>query len=226
MNKKLTTIYLVRHGESEANARAAKGEDGNAAIMFDAQDGAPLTEKGKDQANILSKEFKGIHFDALFSSDLIRAKNTAEAVALERKLAVQASGLIRERELSRYVNKLNKTKDQVRLEMQKELAVLDEKDKLAYKHTDAMESVEEAAIRLMTFLREIALAYSGKTVLVANHGNLIRCTLTKLGWASFDELPDGAVDNTGYVLLESDGVDFSIKETYGIHKKENTKRIW
>lgn len=222
----LTKIYLVRHGESEANARAAKGEDGNTAVMFDAQDGAPLTEKGKKQAENLAKELQNVHFDAIFSSDLIRAKNTAEAVAIERKLAVQATGLIRERELSRYANKINKTKKQIRLEMQKELEALDEKDKLAYKHSPVMESAEESAIRLITFLREIAIAYSGKTVLVANHGNLIRSTLTKLGWASFDELPHESLENTGYVVLESDGTDFFIKETHGIHKQEHGKRIW
>jgi broad specificity phosphatase PhoE len=222
----LTKIYLVRHGESEANARAAKGEDGNAAVMFDAQDGAPLTEKGKKQAENLAIELRDIHFDAMFSSDLIRAKTTAEAVAMERNLTVQTTGLIRERELSRYAHKISKPKNQIRLEMQQELEALDEREKLAYKHSPEMESAEEAATRLITFLREIAVAYSGKTVLVANHGNLIRSTLSKLGWASFDELPDGTVDNTGYVVLESDGVDFFIQETHGIHKQDNGKRIW
>lgn len=227
MSKRLTTIYLVRHGESEANALAEKNEEENTAILFDDIDGAPLTEKGKQQAKELAEQLKHIHFDAIFSSNLIRAKDTAGTVAIERKLAVQTSDLIRERELSRYINKLkNKTKTQVKQEMQKELELLDEQAKMIYKHSPVMESVEEAATRLITYLREIAVAYSGKTVLVVNHGNLIRNMLIKLGWAKFDELPDGAVNNTGYVVLESDGVDFFIKEIHGAHKRQNTIRIW
>lgn len=206
---------------------AEKDEEAHTHTHFDLKDGAPLTETGKKQAKALAQQLNGIHFDAFFSSNMIRAKNTAEAVALERKLAVQTSDLIRERELTRYMEKISrKSKTKIKEEMKVELERLDNLGKMHYKHTDEMESAEEAATRLLTFLREVALAYSGKTVLVANHGNLIRSTLTKLGWAPFDELPDGAIDNTGYVILESDGVDFFIKGTYGVHKQKNTKRIW
>lgn len=227
MSSNLTTIYLVRHGESEANVLVEKDEEAHTYMAFDDRDGAPLTAKGRQQAKTLAEKFKNIHFDAFFSSNMIRAKDTAEAVALERKLAVQTSDLIRERELSRYMKKINRvSKAEIKAEMQQELEALDDLGKMQYKHTNEMESVDEAATRLITFLREIAVAYSGKTVLVANHGNMIRSMLTKLGWASFDELPDGAVENTGYIVLESDGVDFFIKETHGIHKRYNTKRIW
>ncbi len=228
MNKDLTTIYLVRHGESEANVLAEKDEEVNTAIEFDDTEGAPLSPKGRVQIKELAEHLKDVHFDAFFSSSLIRANETAKAVAMERNLAVQASDLIRERELSRYMKALggSKQKSQIKREMQQELQALDDASKMQYKHSSVMESAEEAAVRQLTFLREIALAYSGKTILVASHGNLIRSALTKLGWATFDELPDGAVDNTGYVILECDGVDFFIKETHGVHKKDNTQRIW
>lgn len=227
MNNKLTTIYLVRHGESEANVLVERDEEAHTHTAFDDIDGAPLSVKGREQAKNLAEKLKNIHFDAFFSSNMIRAKHTAEAVALERQLAVQTSDLIRERELTRYMQKINRvSKAEMKAEMQKALEKLDDLGKMQYKHTELMESTDEAATRLMTFLREIAVAYQGKTVLVVNHGNMIRNTLTKLGWASFDELPDKAAENTGYVVLESDGVDFFIKETHGIHKRQNTKRIW
>ena len=61
-------VYIVRHGESQNN------KDGLWTGWYD----APLTEKGKEDAakarDILSKA----KFDKIYSSDLIRARNTAE----------------------------------------------------------------------------------------------------------------------------------------------------
>ena len=224
---KLTTIYLVRHGESEANLRADKGEQFSHVQEY-GEEGAPLTENGKNQTKELAKKMQQVHFDAFYSSDLVRARETAEAVALERKLAVQTTNLIRERSFFEYLNHhRNKKREQVEEEMREELSKLNEIGKFQYKHTPDMESAEEGAVRLITFLREIALAHRGQTILVANHGNLIRNILTHLGWATFDELAGTKnVENTGYVVLESDGVDFFIKETSGIQKSFGQRRVW
>lgn len=219
MSNTLTTIYLVRHGESEANA----GTSANEKHKF----GSPLTEKGKAQAKKLAKILREVHFDAVFSSDLTRAVQTAEIVKIERDLAVKTSDAIRERAMSIYLkNYPDKTREGWEKELQRALEKLDDKAKMAYKHTPAMESAEEAVSRLITFLREIAIAYQGKTVLVTNHGNLMRSLLTHLGWATYDELPHGAIQNTGYILLESDGIDFFIRDVHGIEKKKNAKRGW
>jgi 2,3-bisphosphoglycerate-dependent phosphoglycerate mutase len=220
MSSALTTIYLIRHGESEANI----GRQSNDSLEF----GTPLTENGRVQAGKLAEELEHVHFDAIFSSDLTRAVQTAEIVKLERAIAVQTKDSIRERAMSLYLPKYypKKSRHEWEAELQELLKDLDDKAKMAYKHTPEMESAEEGAIRLITFLREIAVAYAGKTVLVTNHGNLIRSLLTHLGWAKYDELPNGAVENTGYIVLESDGTDFFIKRTKGINKRINTKRGW
>lgn len=218
MNK-LTKIYLVRHGESESNALKGKKHDYEGL-------GTELTETGKKQAQILSKKLENIHFDAIFSSDMLRTKQTAEIVALEKKLAVETTDGIRENSFFRYVNSQGRPVEEIQAEMLSDLAKLDELGKMNYKHTPSVESPHEAATRLIIYLREIAVACLGKTVMVVAHGNLMRSLLPLLGYAKYDELPAGSIINTGYIILECDGVDFFVKETYGVEKKEGTFRTF
>lgn len=60
-------VYLVRHGESEANSLH----------MHDGQGYSPLTEKGISDAKRVGTRLAGIAFDKVFSSDQVRAIQTA-----------------------------------------------------------------------------------------------------------------------------------------------------
>ncbi len=214
---KITTIYIVRHGESEYNALT------NENLYIPGQwgvKGAPLTNEGKKQARKRAEDLKHVKFDAIFSADVARAMQTAEIIKLERKLAIQTTNIIHER-LSYML--LGKTFTETEKEIRKTLEELDEKAKMAYKPEgqDEMrnESINENATRMLTFLREIAVTYEGKTVLVVNHANNMKAILLHLGFATFDEIsPKGTIENIAYIVLESDGVDFFVKETKGIHK--------
>ena len=84
--KDFCTIYLVRHGETDWNVKN----------IIQGQIDIPLNKKGENQALEIANELKDIHFDAIFSSDLSRAKRTAEIIATERKLAVVATKTLRE----------------------------------------------------------------------------------------------------------------------------------
>ena len=65
--------------------------------MIDCKQMLLLLKGGKDHAKNLAKELLDVHFDAVFSSDLTRTRQTAEILALERKLAVETTELLRER---------------------------------------------------------------------------------------------------------------------------------
>ncbi len=148
----------------------------------------------------------------------MRAKRTAEIISSDRQLAVNTTHLIRERffggwegkPISEFVEANKKLFD-----LQKKLS---EDQKHDFKLYPDYESNNEIASRMLIFLREIAATYISKAVLVVAHGSIMRSTLMRLGFAKADELPAGAIENTGYVVLESDGVDFFIKETVGINK--------
>jgi broad specificity phosphatase PhoE len=207
-----TTFYIVRHGESESNVL---GHINEIKLEF----GSNLTEKGKAQAQNLANKLKYINFDSVYSSDLNRAKQTAQIIALTKKNEVVTSNLIRERDFYQYAVKINKDKNILIEELVNDLKLLDEKGKLQYKHSPLMESAEEGAQRLLNFIKQTTNTHKGKTALVVVHGNIMRSLLTYLGYAKYDELPSGTVENTGYFLLTTDGINFSVEKTYRIHKQ-------
>lgn len=61
-------IYVIRHGQSEANLRHAHA----------GWEQVPLTPKGLAQAAAVGERLKGIRFDKVIVSDLLRARQTAE----------------------------------------------------------------------------------------------------------------------------------------------------
>jgi broad specificity phosphatase PhoE len=204
MKNKITSIYVIRHGESMHNAGKSNTLDSG------------LTKLGKKQARELSTKFKNIHFDAIFSSDFARAKETAETIAAEKKLAVSTSKIIRERSYHSYKEYWGKDEEEFLNKMKRALSDLNDEQKMKFKLNDNMESPEESVYRLFNYLRELAIAWQGKTLLVICHGNVMRSVLTHLGYAKFDELPAGSIKNTGYFRLETDGIDFFLKDTFGI----------
>ena len=79
-------FIFIRHGEAQWNA------DGKYLGITD----LPLNEKGMEQARALGKRFEGIHVDAVYSSPLQRAYDTAMAVAGPKGLEVQTLPGMRE----------------------------------------------------------------------------------------------------------------------------------
>lgn len=225
MNNSLTKIYVVRHAQSLFNA-----SDNAKEFKFDDEFGSSLSDKGKMQANSLKEGFKDINFSAIFTSDLTRTKQTAEVIALEKKLDINASKLIRERSIHEYLHKRGNLSNESISKLQDEMRAIFEKlsdeQKMEYKHTPDMESPKEAAERLLRFIKEAAIAYPNKTILIVCHGNIMRSLLVHLGYAKFDELPNGTIGNTGFFVLESDGIDFFIKEVSDINKQEGQIRTF
>jgi broad specificity phosphatase PhoE len=215
MSKKtITTIYVARHGQSEFNATLNLTD-----IDKNGDSQGHLTSLGQKQAKDLAQRLKNVHFAAIFSSDLARAKETAAEVALEKKIAVETTNVIRERDVVRNGIKLGyKSIEEIEEWLKKELKKLDEEGKMNYRYDSEMETPNEGAVRLLTFIREAAVAYAGQTILIVCHSNIMRCLLTKLGYAKFDELPRKSTKNTAFFVLESDGIDFFVKETQGIEK--------
>lgn len=199
-------FYIVRHGQTEWNVqRRVQGH----------QD-SPLTLKGQEQAKEVAQELKTVTFDAIYSSDLSRAKQTAETIALEHKLAVQTHKLLRERNFG----KLEGVSIQELRQFDAIYDKLDEAGKQNYKIAKDVESDEEIAARFITFLREVAVLHPGKTVLVTSHSGIMKAFLIKIGFGTSQTLPHGSIANAAYVQLLSDGVEFYIEATKGITKQQ------
>jgi broad specificity phosphatase PhoE len=72
----VTTLLLARHGES----------DWNHAHRWQGFADRPLTERGREQAEALADRLAKIPLDAIYSSDLSRARDTAAAVGRRHDL--------------------------------------------------------------------------------------------------------------------------------------------
>ena len=83
---KKTTIYVVRHGESIGNAKR----------IFLGHSNLDLSEHGYKQANATAEQLKNVKFDAIYSSDLLRAYNTALPHAKMRGLEIVTDCGLRE----------------------------------------------------------------------------------------------------------------------------------
>jgi broad specificity phosphatase PhoE len=204
--KNYCTIYLVRHGETEWNAKN---------IVQGHQD-SPLTEQGLAQAAATAQDLKDIKFDAIFSSDSPRAYRTAEIIKLERDLAIQTSQLLRERSSGLFEGKPSAERDEAIKDSLEQLKKLSEAERWVFKLSDDIESDDELMIRFIAQLREIAVAAPNKTIMVVTHGACIRVFLMKVGYATREQLPPRSFENAGYVKLLSDGVDFFVEEVKGI----------
>ena len=82
----ISTILLARHGES----------DWNRSKRWQGFTDRPLTEVGREQARALALRLEDTELDAIYSSDLQRARETAEIVAAAKGLSVQSTPDLRE----------------------------------------------------------------------------------------------------------------------------------
>lgn len=209
MKNNYCTFYIVRHGETVLNVQ--KRVQGHL--------DSPLTPLGLKQVKKLAQKLKKIRFDAIFSSDLLRAKKTAQIIALEHKLAVATTKALRERKMG----KLDGRPWELLDKYYKKFEDLDNQTRFKTPLRYDVESDEAIIGRVITFLREIAISQPGKTILIATHGGLMKTLLIHLGFGTYDNFYGSFIENTAYFQLLSDGIDFFIKETFGIHKPGEIK---
>lgn len=210
MSTEQTTFYVFRHAQSEHNLTATLA----------GHNPSPLSERGKHQAENLCAQIEHIIFDAAISSDIQRARETAEK-AIGHRLPILTTSLLRER----YYGEVEKNGGTEMMffiackQHEAEIHALTEEQRRAFKPDSLFESDEEVADRLTTFFRQAAQTYRGKTVFVMTHGNALRTFLVSIGYGTYRELRSGTIPNTAGLVLHSDGKDFTVDEVFGIEKK-------
>jgi broad specificity phosphatase PhoE len=206
--KKYCTLYLVRHGQTVWNLEK----------RFQGHKDSPLTKEGEDQARTLGKKLNHIDFAAVFSSDLMRAKRTAEMIILEKKLAVQTSQALRERSFGRYDGKSGLEIGKIVHEELEMLNRLSEEQARELRSRSGIETNDRLMGRFINFLREISVGFTNKNVLIVTHGGVLRTFLIHIGFGDNKALPFNSIENTAVVKLLSDGVDFIVERTEGVNK--------
>lgn len=165
-NSQETTILLVRHGQSE----------GNVLGVFTGHSGYPLTDLGHKQAEMTAKYIGGNYcVDAVYSSDLPRAFQTAEHTARVFGLPIVTDCRLREINAGKWENI---PFSELSLRFPEAYAVW--REDLIHFSADGGESVMDVANRAVDALHAIAAANSGKCVVVVAHATTIRTALWKI----------------------------------------------
>ncbi len=208
----VTKIYIVRHGESASNVYAR--ENPNKPASHFGELGSSLTQKGREQAHILAQKLKDIDFTAVLSSDLKRARETAEIIARDHNLPVITNEMIRERFFGDHMSAEQKR------EIEKALDSMNEQEKFAFKYFENGESGYDVVKRFKQFLSHVIKTYKNKTVVVVCHGYIMRSFLIHEKYAKYDELLGGSIKNAGYFVAETDGKSYIITEKHGITRRK------
>ena len=176
MDNQKTVVYFVRHGET----------DYNAVNRIQGQTNIALNETGMRQAECVGNRLKNKHFDVIYSSDLDRARITAEHIADGRKIILDER--LREWNLGHWQGKLM---SDIRVLYPEECRIL--KD-VTGTGPEGGESVIELRDRTAGFVTGIVKKHPGKEILCVTHGGVMR---TFLMYAMhMEHYPKALVDNT------------------------------
>ena len=137
----MTTLYLVRHGETVDNANQ----------IMQGQTQGQLNDNGIKQAREFSEEWKDKPIDVVIASDLKRSVDTARIIAEPHQLEVISTPLLRERDwgsfTGRYIPELK-----------------------GEPWPDDIETLENLLSRAGEFIAYVKHTFPGKKVLAVGHG--------------------------------------------------------
>jgi len=150
-----TTICLVRHGETDWNLNR----------RYQGWEDIPLNEAGLGQARVVAQTIAGEEWDAIVTSPLSRARQTAEAIAAALGIdEIMEDPDLRERGYGEAEG----------LTLQERLA------KWSDDTWPGLEPWEVMQARAMAALARVAARHAGQRVLVVCHGGLINAVLAEV----------------------------------------------
>jgi broad specificity phosphatase PhoE len=154
-------LFLARHGET-----VAKG-------VFYGHDDVPLSAVGHAQMERLAAHLKRHTLAAVYSSDLQRAREGAELVALGRGLAVQVDARLREMCLGC----LEGLEHAVAAARHPELAGRDYASMVDFRMPGGGESLADVWQRVQPALADLRARHAGERVAVVTHNSVNRLIL-------------------------------------------------
>jgi probable phosphoglycerate mutase len=163
----MTRLFLWRHGNT----------DWNATDRVQGQLDSQLNERGRAQAEAAAAKLAELRPDAIVSSDLSRAADTAAALAARVDLPVTLDQRLRERYFGEWQG-LTMTEAAERYPAEHARWRAGEPDLGC-----GIESLDDLAKRVGGALREITAGTPGATIVVATHGAAARHGMIDLlGW--------------------------------------------
>ena len=179
---KETEIILIRHGETEWNSQKRMQGHSN----------SNLSEVGRGQIQALGELMKNVSFDHIYSSDSLRARQTAEAITQYSGHTLQFDQRIREKNLGVFEG-LTSTEAK---ERHPEVYRLFKTAGPNYV-IDEGESTQQLLERALEFIEEIRLRHPQERVVMVTHGGVVRVLMKHALGLSIDAPTRFIIKNTG-----------------------------
>jgi len=183
-------VAFIRHGQTDWN------RDG----LLQGSSDIPLNDTGREQARDAFTTLRSMPWDAVVSSPLRRARETAQIIAdgLGIPLGAAYPGLI-----ERDYGPLEGTPSS------------DAIDRWPTREYPGAETLDSVATRGAAALAQIAADHPDGAVLVVCHGTIIRYTLARLAGR-----PVPGIDNGSVSMVRSDGPGWEVATVNGIPLEE------
>ena len=198
-----THLYLIRHGESEANKIDA----------FAGQSQFDLTEQGRAQAEKAAEYLSTMHVDAIYASDLPRAYHTSLPTAARLGMEVIKTQGMREIDAGEWDGRT--FEDLRKNDVNYPAWITD----FGHACPTNGESVLQLQARVLAELTAIAERHDGQSVLIFTHATPIRTfaahcagktadTMREIPWMSNASVTHAIYEDGKFAMVEYDKNDF------------------
>lgn len=182
-------IYLIRHGETDWNIQG----------RWQGHTDIPLNDAGKKQAKLLAQRLsrEKVTFHAIYSSDLIRAYQTAWEIGAALQVAVEFLPSLREIDLGKWSGL---TRADIKKQFPVEFSLLEKGQDIPRGGGETLYALRE---RVVNVIDAMVSQHPGETMAFVSHGGPIRMMLSHV-CQTFDisELPCNHIGNTSITILQ------------------------
>lgn len=184
-----TTLYFVRHGETEYNRRR---------IMQGRRINSSLNDTGRIQARALARRFEDVDFDAVYTSALKRTMETAHPI-LATCSGASVHRLADLDEMCWGIHEGKPWSDELAAFIDA-MYVRWDRGEFDYRVEEG-ESILDVQSRALRAIRKIVGEHAGETVLVVTHGRLLRVLLSTILDFGLERMNEINHANTGVNVL-------------------------
>lgn len=156
----VTRLLVIRHGETAWNTES----------RIQGHIDIPLNDKGRWQAQRVAQALADEELDAIYSSDLQRARDTALAIARVKGLPLNQDVNLRERHFGRFEGK---TQGEVAAQWPQEAQRWRDRDP-SY-GPEGGETLQSFYDRSLEALMRLARRHPGQSIAVVAHGGVLDC---------------------------------------------------
>jgi alpha-ribazole phosphatase len=184
----VTTLILVRHGETDWN------RDGR----WQGHADTSLNDRGREQARALAEELGSEDVAVVYSSDLSRARETAEIIAAPLGRPVEIDARLREVDVGGWSGL---TMAEIDARFPEEVSRWRAEE--ATHAFDGGETYAAMGERVVAAVEEIAERHRDEQVVVVLHGGPIRALLARAAGVTYEEQRHrrAHLDNCGYARV-------------------------